>query len=79
MEKKETMIQAEDLVYEYRKYDEEGRERELIKAVNGVSFQIEKGGLCSDSGTQRFRKIYAGQAYQRPAYPQRGNSVGGWN
>ena len=32
MEKKETMIQAEDLVYEYRKYDEEGRERELIKA-----------------------------------------------
>ena len=50
MEKKETMIQAEDLVYEYRKYDEEGRERELIKAVNGVSFQIEKGDLVAILG-----------------------------
>lgn len=50
MEKKETMIQAEDLVYEYRKYDEEGRERELIKAVNGVSFQIEKGDFVAILG-----------------------------
>ena len=50
MDKKETMIKAKDLVYEYRKYDEEGRERELIKAVNGVNFQIEKGDFVAILG-----------------------------
>ena len=50
MDKKETMIKAKDLVYEYRKYDEEGRERELIKAVNGVDFAIEKGDFVAILG-----------------------------
>ena len=50
MDKKETMIKAKDLFYEYRKYDEEGRERELIKAVNGVNFQIEKGDFVAILG-----------------------------
>ena len=65
MEKKETMIQAEDLVYEYRKYDEEGRERELIKAVNGVDFEIEKGDFVAilghnGSGKSTFAKLMNG-------------------
>ncbi len=50
MDKKDTMIKAEDLVCEYRKYDEEGRERELIKAVNGVNFQVEKGDFVAVLG-----------------------------
>ena len=50
MEEKREMIKAEDLAYEYRKYDEEGREKEMIRAVDGVSFEVRKGEFVAILG-----------------------------
>lgn len=50
MEEKREMIKAEDLAYEYRKYDEEGREKEMIRAVDGVSFDVRKGEFVAILG-----------------------------
>ena len=37
------MIQADSLVYEYTKYDEEGNAADVTRAVNDVSLDIQKG------------------------------------
>ncbi len=50
MEEKREMIKAEDLAYEYRKYDEEGREKEMTRAVDGVSFEVRKGEFVAILG-----------------------------
>ena len=50
MEKRQEMIKADKLVYNYRKYDEEGREKETIRAVDGVSFEVEKGDFVAILG-----------------------------
>ncbi len=44
------MIKADKLVYNYRKYDEEGREKETIRAVDGVSFDAQKGDFIAVLG-----------------------------
>ena len=44
------MIKADKLVYNYTKYDEEGREKETIRAVDGVSFEVEKGDFVAILG-----------------------------
>lgn len=44
------MLKARDLVFEYKKYDEEGREKELIRAVDGVSLDVEKGDFVAILG-----------------------------
>ena len=44
------MIKADKLVYNYRKYDEEGREKETIRAVDGVSFDVQKGDFIAVLG-----------------------------
>ena len=49
-EKRQEMIKADKLVYNYRKYDEEGREKETIRAVDGVSFEVEKGDFVAILG-----------------------------
>ena len=58
------MIRAEKLVFEYDKRDEEGN-------------VIESGVFCGDSWTQRFRKVYPGEAYECDSCPDRWNDVGG--
>lgn len=50
MNKRQEMIEASDVVYEYRKYDEEGQEKETIRAVDGVSFQVKKGDFIAVLG-----------------------------
>ena len=47
---KKEMVQAHGLVYEYKKYDEEGRETDAIRAVDEVSFQVEKGDFVAILG-----------------------------
>lgn len=44
------MVQAQSLVYEYKKYDEEGRETDVIRAVDEVSLQVEKGDFVAILG-----------------------------
>ena len=44
------MIQADRLAYNYVKYDEEGREKETIRAVDGVSFEVRKGDFVAILG-----------------------------
>ena len=44
------MVQAQGLVYEYKKYDEEGQETDVTRAVDGVSIQIEKGDFVAILG-----------------------------
>ena len=44
------MVQARGLVYEYKKYDEEGREADAIRAVDQVSMQVEKGDFVAILG-----------------------------
>lgn len=50
MENRTEMIKADKLVYNYRKYDEEGREKETIRAVDGVSFDAQKGDFIAVLG-----------------------------
>ena len=50
MENRQEMIKADKLVYNYTKYDEEGREKETIRAVDGVSFEVEKGDFVAILG-----------------------------
>lgn len=44
------MVQAHSLVYEYKKYDEEGRETDAARAVDQVSLQIQKGEFVAILG-----------------------------
>lgn len=44
------MVQAQSLVYEYKKYDEEGRETDAVRAVDQVSLQVEKGDFVAILG-----------------------------
>ena len=50
MEDRQNMIQADGLAYNYVKYDEEGREKETIRAVDGVSFEVQKGDFVAILG-----------------------------
>ena len=50
MEDRQEMIRADRLAYNYIKYDEEGREKETIRAVDGVSFEVEKGDFVAILG-----------------------------
>ena len=50
MEERQEMIRADRLAYNYIKYDEEGREKETIRAVDGVSFEVEKGDFVAILG-----------------------------
>ena len=50
MEDRQNMIQADRLAYNYVKYDEEGREKETIRAVDGVSFEVQKGDFVAILG-----------------------------
>ena len=50
MEDRQNMIQADRLAYNYVKYDEEGREKETIRAVDGVSFEVRKGDFVAILG-----------------------------
>jgi len=44
------MIQAENLVYEYTKYDEEGKAAEVTRAVDEVALDIQKGDFVAILG-----------------------------
>lgn len=44
------MVQAKGLVYEYKKYDEEGREADVTRAVDQVTLQVEKGDFVAILG-----------------------------
>ena len=44
------MIQADSLVYEYTRYDEEGRETDVTRAVDQVSLDIKKGDFVAILG-----------------------------
>lgn len=44
------MLKARDLVFEYRKYNEEGREKECIRAVDEVSLEVQKGDFVAILG-----------------------------
>ena len=44
------MLRAEELVYEYHRYDEEGRETEATRAVDNVSLHVEKGEFVAILG-----------------------------
>ena len=46
------MVQAHSLVYEYKKYDEAGRETDAARAVDQVSLQIQKGEFVYGSVTR---------------------------
>ena len=50
MEDRQNMIQADRLADNYVKYDEEGREKETIRAVDGVSFEVRKGDFVAILG-----------------------------
>ena len=44
------MVQAHGLVYEYKKYDEEGREADVTRAVDQVTLQVQKGDFVAILG-----------------------------
>lgn len=44
------MVKAQSLVYEYKKYDEDGRETDVTRAVDRVSLQIQKGDFVAILG-----------------------------
>ena len=50
MEDRQNLIQTDRLAYNYVKYDEEGREKETIRAVDGVSFEVQKGDFVAILG-----------------------------
>ena len=47
---KNEMVQAHGLVYEYKKYDEEGREADVTRAVDQVTLQVQKGDFVAIFG-----------------------------
>jgi energy-coupling factor transport system ATP-binding protein len=47
---KKEMVQAHGLVYEYKKYDEEGREADVTRAVDQVTLQVQKGDFVAILG-----------------------------
>ncbi len=47
---KKEMVQADGLVYEYKKYDEEGREADVTRAVDQVTLQVQKGDFVAILG-----------------------------
>lgn len=47
---KNEMVQAHGLVYEYKKYDEEGREADVTRAVDQVTLQVQKGDFVAILG-----------------------------
>lgn len=47
---KKEMVQAQSLIYEYKKYDEEGREADVTRAVDQVSLRIQKGDFVAILG-----------------------------
>lgn len=56
------MIRAAGLGYEYLRYEEEGQEPEVTKAIEDVSLEIQKGQFIAvlghnGSGNQRLRNI----------------------
>ena len=71
------MIRAEKLVFEYDKRDEEGNVIGSHRAIDGVDIDVLQGSFCGDSWTQRFRKVYPGEAYECDSCPDRWNDVGG--
>ena len=72
------IIEAAKLVFEYKKYDENGQVEEVKKAVDGVDLNIQKRAVHCNSGSQWFRKIYTGKTYQCDSGAHRGNTVCGW-
>ncbi|MCI8374232.1 MAG: energy-coupling factor transporter ATPase [Lachnospiraceae bacterium] len=44
------MVQAEGLIYEYKKYDEEGREADVTRAVDQVTLKAQKGDFVAILG-----------------------------
>ena len=48
--RQEEMLRAEELVFEYQKFDEEGRETGSTRAVDGVSLHVEKGDFVAILG-----------------------------
>ena len=44
------MVQAEGLIYEYKKYDEEGREADVTRAVDQVALKAQKGDFVAILG-----------------------------
>ena len=73
------IIKARKLKYDYLKYDENGQASESQTAVENVDLDIQPGQFIFHTGTQRFRKIYPGKAYERIADPYRRDYLGGWH
>lgn len=44
------MVQAEGLIYEYKKFDEEGQEADVTRAVDRVNLQVQKGDFVAILG-----------------------------
>ena len=58
------MIRAAGLGYEYLRYEEEGQEPEVTKAIEDVSLEIQKGQFIAVLGHNGSGKSTAG-AYRR--------------
>lgn len=44
------MVQAQGLVYEYRKFDEDGQETDMVRAVDQVALDVKKGDFVAILG-----------------------------
>lgn len=44
------MVQAQSLIYEYKKYDEEGQETDATRAVDQVTLEVQKGDFVAILG-----------------------------
>ena len=71
------MIRAAGLGYEYLRYEEEGQEPEVTKAIEDVSLEIQKGQFIAVLGHNGSGKYNACETYQRSAGAYRRHHVGG--
>ena len=70
------MIRAAGLGYEYLRYEEEGQEPEVTKAIEDVSLESRRDSLSRCSGITE-AEINACETYQRSAGAYRRHHVGG--
>lgn len=71
------IIKAAKLAFDYLRYEEEGEEPEVNRAIDHVDLDIEEGKFIAILGHNGKRKVHAGKTYQWFAGAYRGNSVGG--
>ena len=57
----ENIIHIENLIYEYPQKEE----KEVLRAIRGISLDIERGSFTAIIGRKRFGKIHSCKAFER--------------